>query len=169
MLLHQEKAMPAPPINRRLYKSAFAQDFTSPLRGGRSAEFAQRTTANGWGSGEPPPSTVPTERARHLRKNATPAERLLWSALRHLKSRGFHFRRQAPFDRYVVDFACHGAKLIVEIDGSQHGDPDHVAHDAKRTRYLNSRGYQVLRFWNEDVMSDCSAVVEAILRAAPTR
>jgi very-short-patch-repair endonuclease len=118
---------------------------------------------------EPPPSAPSVERARHLRKNATPAERLLWSALRHLKSRGYHFRRQAPFDRYIVDFACHGAKVIVEIDGSQHGDPDHVAHDAKRTRYLNSRGYKVLRFWNEDVMGDCGAVVEAILRAAPAR
>jgi very-short-patch-repair endonuclease len=105
---------------------------------------------------EPPPSAPSIERARHLRKNATPAERLLWSALRHLKSRGYHFRRQALFDRYIVDFACHG-------------DPDHVAHDAKRTRYLNSRGYKVLRFWNEDVMGDCGAVVEAILRAAPTR
>ncbi|HTQ15456.1 MAG TPA: DUF559 domain-containing protein [Rhizomicrobium sp.] len=129
---------------------------TSPLRGGRSPQ------ANGWGT---PPST-PLERARHLRKHATPAERKLWRALRVLRPQGYHFRRQAPFGNYIADFVCHRASLIVELDGSQHGDTRQIAHDARRTVFLRGRGYTVLRFWNRDVLQNCAGVVEAIVRAA---
>jgi very-short-patch-repair endonuclease len=89
--------------------------------------------------------------------------------LRALKPLGFHFRRQAPIGNYIADFVCHRAKVIVEIDGAQHGDPENVQHDEKRTLYLNSRGYRVLRFWNVEVMERKEEVVAAILRAAPTR
>jgi very-short-patch-repair endonuclease len=105
-----------------------------------------------------------------MRKHATPAEGLLWASLRRLRGQGFHFRRQAPIGNYIADFACHRAKIIVEVDGSQHGDPDGLARDKRRTAFLSSRGYRVLRFWNDDVMRDCGSVVAAILQAAaPTR
>jgi very-short-patch-repair endonuclease len=149
--------MPAPPINRRIYKSPFAQDFTSPLRGGRSPQ------GNGWGTD----AETSVERARELRKHATPAERLLWSRLRKLRPLGYHFRRQAPFGRYIADFACHRASLIVELDGLQHGEPSNLVHDERRTMFLNGRGYTVLRFWNLEVLRNCNEVVGAILRAAP--
>ncbi|HEY1631394.1 MAG TPA: DUF559 domain-containing protein [Rhizomicrobium sp.] len=149
--------MSSAPINRRLFKSEFAKssaaDSTSPLRGGRSPE------GNGWGT--------PVERARELRKHATTAERILWSKLRALRPLGLHFRRQAPFGDYIADFACHRANLIIELDGMQHGEESHLVHDAKRTMFLNGRGYTVLRFWNREVLRHCDEVMAAILRAAP--
>jgi very-short-patch-repair endonuclease len=76
---------------------------------------------------------------------------------------------QAPIVNYIADFVCHRAKVIVEIDGAQHGEPENAQHDEKRTLYLNSRGYRVLRFRNVEVMERKEEVVAAILRAAPTR
>ena len=104
--------------------------------------------------------------ARTLRANSTDEERILWSSLRLLKHHGLHFRRQVPFDRFVVDFACHGVKLIVELDGSQHGLEENARRDAERTGYLNSRGYRVLRFWNLDVRRNLDNVVGTIVDAA---
>jgi very-short-patch-repair endonuclease len=108
--------------------------------------------------------------AQTLRVHATPSERLLWFSLRLLKKHGYHFRRQAPMRRYVLDFVCHRAKLVIELDGSQHGDPDRLRHDARRTAFLNAQGYRVLRFRNDDVQQNCG-VVDAILceLEAPTR
>ena len=106
------------------------------------------------------------QRARTLRQGATPQERILWQALRLLKERGLHFRRQAPIDCYIVDFVCHGAKLVVELDGSQHAEPHQAVHDAQRTMFLQTRGYRVLRFWNPDVRNNRDGVLEAILAAA---
>jgi very-short-patch-repair endonuclease len=103
--------------------------------------------------------------ARLLRKNMTDAERILWASLRELKQIGLHFRRQAPFDKCVADFCCHGAKLIVELDGGQHGTAAAVAYDTERTAYLNSRGYRVLRFANWEVMRERDRVVDAIVQA----
>ena len=77
-----------------------------------------------------------------------------------------HFRRQAPFDRFVVDFVCHSHKLIVELDGSQHGEDAAVVYDERRTSYLNSRGYRVVRFWNWEVLKERARVVDAIARIA---
>jgi very-short-patch-repair endonuclease len=105
-------------------------------------------------------------RAKYLRKNTTEAERILWISLRLLKHQGLHFRRQAPIGRCTVDFACHGAKLVVELDGPQHADPAQTEHDATRTAFLNSRGYRVLRFWNVDVIKNRDGVVDAIFAAA---
>ncbi|MGH6872577.1 MAG: endonuclease domain-containing protein [Rhizomicrobium sp.] len=150
--------MASPPINRRICKTPFAESSTSPSRGGRNREAIS--------GGGYAPSLTPVERARHLRQHATPAERKLWRALRLLRSQGYNFRRQAPFDNYVADFVCHRASLIVELDGSQHGDAGQAAHDGRRTAFLNGRGYLVLRFWNRDVLRNCDGVVEAILRAA---
>jgi very-short-patch-repair endonuclease len=85
--------------------------------------------------------------------------------LRALKPLGFHFRRQAPIGNYIADFVCHRSKIVIEIDGSQHGEPENVNRDEKRTAYLNSRGYRVLRFWNCDVMQGKEEVVAAVLRS----
>jgi very-short-patch-repair endonuclease len=108
-------------------------------------------------------------RARTLRTSATEAEQYLWSLLRGLKVQGCHFRRRAPIGKYVADFACHRAKIVVELDGSQHGRPDQVQHDALRTQFLESRGYAVLRFWNSEIFEDAQAAVEKILLTAKAR
>jgi very-short-patch-repair endonuclease len=136
-----------PRINRRIFKTPDA---------GRAYRPAN----------DEPPSGDIRDRARWLRKHATEAEGLLWSALRKLRGRGFHFRRQAPFGDYIVDFVCHSSKIIVEVDGTQHATDDAVAYDARRTAFLRSRGYRVLRFWNLDVLQGCAAVVAAIVAAA---
>ena len=109
------------------------------------------------------------QQARHLRSNATEAERRLWRALRHARHQGLHFRRQAPIGPYVADFACHRAKLIVELDGSQHGEGRNMRHDAQRTAFLESRGYKVLRFANPDLMANPDNIAEFIFAEAGAR
>ena len=104
--------------------------------------------------------------ARTLRKNETDAERALWIALRKFKQAGLHFRKQAPIGPYVADFACHRARVIVELDGDQHGEDRNVVYDAKRTAYLNSRGYRVLRFANWEVLRERQRVLDAIFHFA---
>lgn len=104
--------------------------------------------------------------ARTLRKNTTDAERVLWIALREFKQAGLHFRKQAPIGPYVADFACHRARLIVELDGDQHGEDRNIVYDAKRTAFLNSRGYRVLRFANWEVLRERQRVLDVIFDAA---
>ena len=103
--------------------------------------------------------------ARALRQRSTDAERKLWFLLRSLKPLGLHFRRQAPIGVYITDFACHAVRLVVELDGSQHAEV-RAAYDAKRTQWLQSQGYRVLRFWNNDVLKSPRSVGEAIMAAA---
>ena len=101
--------------------------------------------------------------ARKLRSTPTDAEMRLWSRLRRHQIDGFRFRRQQPIGRYVVDFFCPEAKLIVEVDGGQHAGESDV-----RTRWLTGRGYRIIRFWNNDVLRNTDGVVEkirAVLRA----
>ncbi len=102
------------------------------------------------------------ERARTLRKGMTTAERELWRCLREMKTHGRHFRKQAPIGRYIVDFCCHGEKIIVEVDGGQHDNATERVHDNCRTEWLNAQGYHVLRFWNNEVMGNIEGVVAAI-------
>jgi very-short-patch-repair endonuclease len=102
-------------------------------------------------------------RARELRKNATDAERKLWWKLRYRQLGGYRFRRQVPIGPFIVDFACLSHRLLIEVDGSQHAE--RVAYDHARTRWLESRGYRVLRFWNGDVLQDIEGVLETIHRA----
>jgi very-short-patch-repair endonuclease len=99
--------------------------------------------------------------ARRLRRDMTDAEKRLWPALRGLPT-AYRFRRQHPIGHYVVDFACPAAKLAIELDGGQHAS--HEAEDAERTAELARRGYRVIRFWNNDVMSNLSGVLEKILQ-----
>lgn len=100
-----------------------------------------------------------TQRARSLRRNATDAEKALWYALRQAIPQA-KFRRQVPIGRYIADFASHSAKLIVEVDGGQHGEQ--AGYDAARTQFLESEGYRVIRFWNNDVLANTDGVVEQI-------
>src|SRR5271169_3548087 len=100
------------------------------------------------------------EFARNLRKQHTRAEDILWERLRGSRFHGAKFKRQVPFDRYVVDFTCHAAKLAVEIDGKQH---DWFAeYDRGRSEVLERLGVRVLRFSNEEVCGDLDAVPERI-------
>jgi len=101
-------------------------------------------------------------RARQLRGAMTDAERKLWWHLRQLPIAGTHFRRQATIGPYFADFACHERRLVIEVDGGGHAMPDQVDSDARRTAFLNSRGYRVLRFWNHEVLNEIDAVMEAI-------
>ena len=103
---------------------------------------------------------MPDQFARVLRSNATPAERVLWQQLRLLKSEGRHFRRQVPIAGFVADFACHSAKVIVELDGGQHADA--ISYDERRTAILARHGYKVLRFWNNDVLEALEGVMDRI-------
>jgi very-short-patch-repair endonuclease len=113
--------------------------------------------------------TKRTRRQAHtLRRNPTDAERKLWYLLRSLKPAGIHFRRQAPIGIYIADFAWLAGKLIVELDGSQHLS-ERKAYDVARTAWLESQGYRVLRFWNNDVLKSPASVGEAILSAARER
>jgi very-short-patch-repair endonuclease len=107
----------------------------------------------------------PTEgahaRARTMRRNMTDAERRLWQALRSQQLQGYKFRRQAPIGRYIADFICHKARLIVEIDGGQH---DHSsAPEVARSEFLQNEGYRVLRFWNNEVLANFEGVYDAIV------
>jgi very-short-patch-repair endonuclease len=100
--------------------------------------------------------------ARRLRARTTDAERRLWRELRSLPMYGTHFRRQVSLGPYVADFVCQRAKLVIEVDGSQHG-LEHVAlRDERRTRWLEAEGYRVLRFWNSEVIRETSSVLERI-------
>jgi very-short-patch-repair endonuclease len=102
-----------------------------------------------------------------MRKEPTEAEHKLWWHLRHrLPLGGTHFRRQVQIGPYIVDFACHHSKLVIEIDGGQHASE--VIKDQKRTDRLQAEGYRVLRFWNNDVLSNIDGVLTAIHYALTT-
>ncbi len=105
---------------------------------------------------------VLTDTARELRKASTDAERLLWSHLRAKQVAGFKFRRQEQIGRFIVDFVCYERQLVVEADGGQH--VLEREKDAERTAWLNSQGFQVLRFWNHDILTNLTGVMEEIER-----
>ncbi|MEE2567450.1 endonuclease domain-containing protein [Hyphobacterium marinum] len=104
-----------------------------------------------------------TKQARQLRRTPTDAETRLWRYLKNRNLEGWKFRRQAPIGPYVADFFCPDAKLIIEADGGQHALE--VARDARRTRWLESEGYRVIRFWNNDILSNTDGVLTVILEA----
>jgi len=108
--------------------------------------------------------------ARTMRKAPTEAERKLWRHLRHrLDLPGTHFRRQVRLGRYIADFASDGAKRVIEIDGSQHAEQP--GSDAERMKFFESQGYRVVRFWNNEVLTNIDGVLEVIqnaLRTTPT-
>jgi len=105
-------------------------------------------------------ATEPHEFARGLRKSSTKFEDLLWQRLRGARLRGAKFKRQVPFDRYVVDFYCHAARLVVEVDGARHGW--YADYDAERTKTLESAGLHVMRFSNDEIRDDLDDVLRRI-------
>jgi primosomal protein N' (replication factor Y) len=113
-----------------------------------------------------PPKAL--ERARRLRKDMTDAERALWRLLRDRRLSGWCFRRQQPIDRYIVDFVCFEARLVIEVDGGQHFESE---ADKERDAHLRNQGFHVLRLWNTDVLANRDGVyrmiVTALARCAP--
>ena len=98
--------------------------------------------------------------ARELRQQATDAERMLWKYLRAHRLAGYKFRRQVVIEPYIVDFVCLEAMLVVEADGGQH--LEQAADDLKRSVFLESLGYKVIRFWNHEILCDTQTVLEQI-------
>ena len=100
--------------------------------------------------------------AKALRANMTEAERRLWYFLRAHRFKGMKFKRQALIGRYIVDFVSFQRRLVVEVDGGQHADSE---VDLRRTRWLEDQGFRVLRFWNNEVLSNTDGVLDAIMLA----
>ena len=127
-----------------------------PLRG--KVDAVAQATTDGWGP-------VTRSRARELRRNMTEAERRLWSALRMGRVQGVKFRRQQPIGHYIVDFFSPQSKLIIEVDGGQHDDEEQAWYDYHRTKFLESRGYRVLRFKNRFILKHPFETIDIISQA----
>ena len=153
-----------------------AAQITPPLRGSRQAE-GDSPQASRWGdhaATHPPrpwaeikrqysPQTL--QHAQALRQNQTNAEGLLWHYLSRKQLAGYRFRRQQPIGPYIADFVCLSEKLLIELDGGQHAE--RTASDNRRDRFLQEKGYRVLRFWNHEVFENCFGVLESIYAALP--
>jgi len=100
--------------------------------------------------------------SKSLRKRATNTEQLLWRHLRAKRFGGLKFRRQQPIGTYIVDFVCFEQKIIVELDGGQHGLTEEMNHDNKRDEWFEAQGYKVLRFWDNEVLTNTQGVLEVI-------
>ena len=108
-----------------------------------------------------PVERIQRTRAKQLRTHQTDAEDLLWQTLRAKRLEGLKFRRQVPIGSFIVDFFCPEHRLVVELDGSQHGET--AAYDERRSAWLRDRGYKVVRFWNDDALRDLGGVCRHIL------
>jgi len=100
--------------------------------------------------------------ARHLRNNPTEAESLLWKHLRAKQVEGLKFRRQQPIDGYIVDFVCLKKRIIIEADGGQHSE----INDLRKDRHLKGQGFRVLRFWNNEILTNIEGVIEEVREIA---
>ncbi|MFN0117611.1 MAG: endonuclease domain-containing protein [Elusimicrobiota bacterium] len=103
--------------------------------------------------------------ARQLRKDQTKAESVLWYQLRSRRFFGYKFKRQVPLGPYIVDFYCYELKLVIEVDGGHHDESRF--YDEIRSRYLNTQGLTVIRFWNNEVLSQIEAVLEKMRMGVP--
>jgi len=103
-----------------------------------------------------------TQLAKGLRKRSTDVELLLWSHLRAGRFEGMKFRRQHPIGKYIADFVCLEKRLIIELDGGQHALPDETLKDRQRDAWLEKEGYTVIRFWDNEVFTNTSGVLETI-------
>jgi type I restriction enzyme S subunit len=153
---------------RALFKSWFV-DF-DPVRAKMNLPSPSGRGAGGEGTkpamrANAPIPTQFLDFARQLRRQATDAENLLWRLLRGRQIAKAKFRRQHSFPPYILDFYCHELRLAVELDGGQHDEAHHRSRDARRDRYLAEHGIRVLRFWNNEVLSETEAVLEAIYAA----
>ncbi len=98
--------------------------------------------------------------AKALRNRPTDAEKLLWKYLRQKQMEGLKFRRQQPIDNYIVDFICLEKRIVIEVDGGQHAI--RKEEDIVRDEYLRRQGFQVLRFWNNEVLQNIRGVLEVV-------
>jgi len=103
--------------------------------------------------------------ARRLRRAQTDAERALWTRLQNKQLEGIKFRRQQPIGPYIVDFVTFDKRLVLEIDGGQHSEDETRTRDAARTMWLETNGYRVLRFWDNEVFTNIGGVLEKIRQA----
>ena len=106
--------------------------------------------------------------ARELRQVETETEKILWQALRGKRLNGLKFRRQHPYEHYVLDFFCVEHQLVVELDGSVHDVLDQAAYDEERTNFLNEHGLHIIRFRNEEVKRNLSNVLQKIIEITTT-
>lgn len=104
------------------------------------------------------------QKARTLRKNLTNQERKLWNILRKKQFQGYKFLRQYPIAPYIVDFICREKKVIIEADGGQHNQPTDIEYGKKRSKFLESKGYKVIRFWNNEIDNNIEGVYQIILK-----
>jgi len=111
-------------------------------------------------------SRLTQTRARRLRKQLSPPEILLWTRLRARDPGKPNFRRQHPIGPYIADFFCAEARLVVEVDGGGHNDPDQIAHDERRDQYMTMLGYRILRINAADVMRDADDIADGVVRSA---
>ena len=107
----------------------------------------------------------PTVLAKGLRRKETEAEQILWSLLRSKQLNGVKFRRQQPLGDYIVDFVSFDKQLVIETDGGQHNAEPTIEQDELRTKWLESQGFRVIRFWNHDVMKNTDGVITGIREA----
>ncbi len=126
-------------------------------------------SGGGQGEGHAPIPRDILDRARRMRKNPSDAESLLWYLVRRRNLGGLKFRRQHAIGRYILDFYCHEARLAVEVDGEQHGEPTHRTYDQARERELQDQGIAVVRLWNRDVLTNTEAAVEYLWQVASAR
>ena len=113
----------------------------------------------------PPAPSLATKRARALRRNATPAETLLWRAMRARSLDGIRVKRQVPFGPYILDFAIPALSVAIEVDGETHATGDGPARDARRDEWMRVQGWRVLRFTNPEVLGNLEGVLLTILSA----
>ena len=161
------EANPRPIGEQEVTAAASPPSPALPHEGGEGASSATRTA-----TASEPRKRVRSKRApvperqranaKRLRKEMTDAERKLWHALRAHRFSGLQFRRQAPLGPYIADFACHRARLIVEIDGAQHGFERTASRDATRDAWLAANGWRVLRFWNGQIHYERESVLDTI-------
>jgi very-short-patch-repair endonuclease len=102
------------------------------------------------------------QRARDLRRQQTEHEKLVWQRLRNCRFANFKFRRQFPLGNYIVDFICLERRLILELDGGQHGEPAQEDYDARRDAWLRSQGFKMLRFWNHQVNTEWEVIEDTL-------
>jgi len=114
------------------------------------------------GGGENTMKSRLTDLARSLRRRSTDAERTLWRSLRARQLGGLRFRRQHPIGDYIVDFVCLERALVIELDGGQHSEPMQKTRDVARDRWLEEEGFMVLRFWDNEVLTNVEGVLEVI-------
>jgi very-short-patch-repair endonuclease len=134
-----------------------------PLPKGERESFITLSPIGGEGRVRGQVCERPSQYARRLRRSQTDVERKMWSRLRDRRLCGARFRRQHPIGPYIADFCCTEAKLVVELDGGQHAVQRQ--EDQKRTEYIESQGYRVLRFWDNEALTNTEGVLQRIVEA----